>query len=146
MHSVKQRGFTLIELVVTVAIIGILSAIAYPAYTQYTARAKRSSAESYMQTVASKQEQSMLNARSYFAATNHTQLSTANVPVPSDVGTNYAITVAAVNTAGVPATFTITAVPQGSQASNDAKCGTLTLNNAGTKTVSGTASVAECWK
>ena len=146
MHSVKQRGFTLIELIITVAIIGILAAIAYPAYTQYTARAKRSAAQSFMQTVASKQEQSMLNARSYFSAADDAQWTTANSPVPNDVSSDYTMSVVAVNTAGVPPTYTITAAPKTRQSANDAKCGTLTLTNDGTKGRSGSATVAECWK
>ncbi|MFZ3127492.1 MAG: prepilin-type N-terminal cleavage/methylation domain-containing protein, partial [Rhodoferax sp.] len=60
-----EHGFTLIELMITVAVIGILAAVAFPSYTQYIVRANRSAAESFMFTVANRQEQSMLNARSY---------------------------------------------------------------------------------
>lgn len=61
MMDAQQRGFTLIELIITVAGVGILAAIAYPSYMQYIVRAKRSSALNFILGVASKQEQYNLN-------------------------------------------------------------------------------------
>lgn len=149
MQRVKQKnGFTLIELMITVAVIAIISAIAYPSYTQYIVRAKRSSAESFMVTVSNRQEQSMLNARSYFAVATgvDAEWTAVSMAVPAEVKGNYTITVTADNSATPPA-YTVTAAPKAAQLSNDAKCATLTLTNTGTKGRTGTApSLTDCWK
>jgi type IV pilus assembly protein PilE len=149
MHRVQQeKGFTLIELMITVAIVAIISAIAYPAYTSYTVRAKRSAAESFMMTVSNRQEQSMLNARTYFAVPTGatSEWTTVSMAVPAEVSANYTLTVTAANSATPPA-YTVTAVPTAAQLSKDGKCATLTLNNTGAKGKTGTAAtVTECWK
>jgi len=138
------RGFTLIEMMITVAVIGILAAVAYPSYTKYIARAKRAAAMAFMQNVQSKEEQFMLNARSYFDVDNATAgklWSDRSITVPADVAGSYTISVALVT--GPPPGYTITAVPKVPQSTNDAKCGNLILDNTGAKSVSGTGT--DCW-
>ncbi len=62
-----QQGFTLVELMIVVAIVAILAAVGYPSYMQYTIKANRSAAQSYMLGVANTQERYMLDARQYFS-------------------------------------------------------------------------------
>lgn len=136
----KARGFSLIELMIAVVIVGILAAIAIPSYSNYVARGNRSAAESYILGAANKQEQYMLDARQYATTLALLNLSTA----PTEVSSNYAISISADNSA-TPPTYTITATPTGSQASRDTQCGNLTINQSGTKGISGTGSVDSCW-
>ncbi|HZP92724.1 MAG TPA: type IV pilin protein [Burkholderiales bacterium] len=121
-------GFTLIELMIVVAIIGILASIAYPGYQRYVQRANRAAAQQFMLDLSSREQQYLLDARAYTATIGVGGL---NVTVPAEVTPNYNITIAVDNTAAPP-TFTITATAIGSQVSD----GDLTLNNLGQKTPS----------
>lgn len=105
-----HAGFSLVELVVVVAIIGILMAIAIPSYKQYLIRANKSAVKAVLLDVSSRQEQFVMKAGSYGT------LADLNYTVPTEVsayfditlttGTNSGSTVAALQ--GMP-TFTISA-------------------------------------
>lgn len=134
----RKNGFTLIELMIVVAIIGILAAIAVPSYRQHVIKSNRATAESFMLQVANKLELYMLDARSYT-----TTLGTGGLGLtaPDSVSKFYNIVI----TLPTATSYTITATPINSQLTGDTKCGTLTIDQAGIKGKSGTGTVSECW-
>ncbi len=125
---------------VAVVIVAILATIALASYSWATTRARRAAVQSYMQDIANRQEQLLLDARAYAN-------SAASPPMPAlpdEVNGRYTVAVTADNS-DTPPSFLITATPAGSQASSDTRCATLTLDQAGTRTESGSATVADCW-
>lgn len=148
----RQPGFTLIELMIVVAIISVLAGIGYPSYIQYVTKAKRSAAQGFMLQIASREEQYLADARTYTGAFTTSGDPLYMTPPAETTGKyNVVVTVVTATTdagyiAGVALPqYTITATPIGNQAANDTKCGTLTLNSVGTKGKSGTGSVTDCW-
>jgi type IV pilus assembly protein PilE len=135
----QMRGFTLIELMVTVAIVAILASIAYPSYLRYVIRSNRSAAQGYMLEVTGLQQRYLLDARAYAA-----DLATLNSSVPSHVSSNYTVATARKTGTTLPG-FTVTATPIGTQLARDTDCATLTIDEAGVKTASGNNGVAGCW-
>lgn len=120
----RSRGFTLIELMVVVAIVGILSAIAFPAYGKYLVRGNRAAAQAYLLSLAQAEAQ-------YFADTHGYADTPAalNLPVPDQVAANYTILIGASD--GPPPSFTITATPTGTRQTGDS---VLTIDNSGART------------
>lgn len=138
------RGFTLIELMIVVAIIGILAAIAYPSYQEYVRAAKRADAETALMELAHFMERNYTGSGRYDKNSAGAAVALPFNQAPKDGGTKaYDIGFAA----GSPSAtaYVLQAVPTGSMA-ND-KCGNLTLSNTGAKGQSGDgATLAECWK
>ena len=139
----NTSGFSLIEIMVVLAIVGILTAVALPAYQESRMSAGRADGKNALMEVVSIQERFYSNNFSY--STHANPLASPSVAsVTSDDG-NYVISVAAC--AGVGNTigncFVATATPQGPQA-NDS-CGNLTVTNTGVRAAAG-GTVQECWQ
>jgi len=125
-------GFTLIELVIVVAIVAILAAIALPSYRQQVMKAHRSQAKADLLEYSQGVERYFSVNRTYVGAT----LPFAVSPRDGAGGSPY-YNLALAAVAGPPSTYTITATPINSQTS-DVRCGTLTVNQLGQKFYSGT--------
>jgi len=134
MHQkfIKQNGFTLIELMITVAIIGILAAIALPSYQQYIKQSRRTAAQSTLLDIQQKEEKWRVNNILY--GTLSEVAGTA-----SDNYYNYAVT----GNTSTAYTISATAISGTSQASDTVggtSCSPLTIDQGGTK------SPDACWK
>jgi type IV pilus assembly protein PilE len=123
-QGIRQKGFTLIELMITVAIVAILAAVAYPSYTRYVIRANRSAAQAQMLDIANRQQQFLLSNRTYATTA---MLASSGYALPTELSTRYSYSIT-VGTSTVPA-YTITFTASGAQASD----GALTFNSEGVK-------------
>lgn len=121
--AMRLSGFTLIELMIVVAIIAVLAMIGLPAYDRQVMRGNRSAAQQYLMQLATKEEQYMLDSRTY---TN--SIATLNVGAPTTSRYTYAIDIA---TCAPQPCFTITATPTHASQLAD---GALTIDNLGAKT------------
>lgn len=121
MHK-TYHGFTLIELMIAIAIVGILTAIAYPSYQQYVIRGHRANAQQFLSDLAQRQEQFLIDSRLYGATA-----AALNMVLPADVALDYSLSIA-INAAGERPFFQSALVPQGNLMTGD---GRLFINSRG---------------
>lgn len=128
--SAKHRnsGFTLIEVMITVAIVAVLSAIVLPIYSSYLVKGNRAAAQAFLADVAMHQQQYLLDSRIYAAT-----LTELSMSVPSAVSPYYSITI---SKGTAPPSFVATATP--SVGTRQAADVTLSINHAGVKLPAGT--------
>lgn len=148
-HQLKNQGFTLIELMVVVAIVGVLAAIAYPSYQDSVRRSARAEARAAMLNIAQLQERYFTDRGSYITIAGGTQ----NDQWHNWSGTTFGSRKYDVAVTGVPngctptgtacTSYTITASPHSPFV--DSICGNLTLTTDGTKSAS-IGDTSTCWK
>lgn len=143
----SESGFTLIELMITVAIIGILAAVAFPSYKSHIQRGNRASARAALMEAQQFMERFYAANDSYATdkAGGAVALPARFAAVPAEspkysiaLGTAGSVTAAAVTSSS----YALEATP----IQTDEQCATLWLKHTGEKGTSGTGTVADCWK
>lgn len=140
----KIRGFTLIELMVVVAVVGILAAIAYPSYQNSIMKSHRAQAKACLLELSQYMERFYTTNMRYdqSSAGVANSLPAGGCRTDGRLDQFYTISFSGQVTA---TGYTLQAVPQGVQVARDAQCGTLTINQSGVRTKSGTGSLSDCW-
>lgn len=148
MKKLLNRGFTLIELMIVVAIVAILTSVAYPAYTSSIIKGKRAEARAALTELMQQQERYMTQNNTYFAFTNTAGTTNpATVPFKTFSGdsaakASYYLSATACGALNLNECVTVSAAP----IQSDPEAGTLQILSTGTKTCTGGTTPAVCWK
>lgn len=134
--KVINKGFTLIELMIAVAILGIVASIAIPSYFEHVKRTSRTEAITALLDASNRQEQFFVDNREYTSSLNN-----LGVITPTEHGF-YAITVDVDNDEG---SFSFTATPVAGPPLKDDECKTITIDDTGLKTATPKVNASLCW-
>jgi type IV pilus assembly protein PilE len=123
----NARGFTLIELMIVVAVVAILAAVGYPSYRDHVARGQRSQGQQFLSDIAQRQEQFLLDSRQYATA-----LGAGGLGLSAPASIKYdAPDFSGVNNATTPPTYTICMNPAAGSPVADRGDGRLCINSQG---------------
>lgn len=139
----RERGFTLIELVVAVCIVGILTAIAYPSYLNSVTKSRRGAAAACLSSFATHMERFYTANMRYDVDTAGDDIELPDLDCASDQQTGEFYNYDFADDQPTRTTYTLRAVPKGIQSTRDTSCGTLTVNQAGIRGAGG--DVDRCW-
>lgn len=126
-----SKGFTLLELLITLAITGILILFAYPSYQEHITRTRRVEGQTALLHLANQMEMYYGQNETYATATIGTHTSTDVLANPLTHDKHYTLTIANAN----ETTYTLHAIPNNMQAMHDKRCQTLTYNHLGQKNI-----------
>ncbi|HPY40948.1 MAG TPA: type IV pilin protein [Thiolinea sp.] len=139
----SQRGFTLTELMIVIAILGIISAFAYPNYVEQVRKSKRSDAKIALQQIAQRQESHFIKNYTYAASLTALGYGADTIASPQ---AEYNINISA----ATATSYTVQAVPASSSSqAKDKQCATFTLDQMGRKVATdnlGAVSTDKCWR
>jgi type IV pilus assembly protein PilE len=137
-----EKGFTLIEMMITVAIVAILAAIAYPSYMEYVMRSRRVEGQNLLNDAAARQERYRAQNSKYSS-----DVAKLKLPYGNGSASEHGYYTLSTATSDDGSTFTLTATRAGPQIA-DSKCGNFTLDDKGVKDIAagtpGTAAL--CWR
>lgn len=132
----NQQGFTLVEVMITIAIVGIITAVASATYSSYTIAAQRPDGRNALLMTATTLEK----CKAMYGVYN-----SANCSIGNGDSINSAESLYDIGVVSAASTFTLTAVPvTGTSQATDTDCTSIILNNLGQQTGTG-AAPAECW-
>lgn len=137
----RSRGFTLMEIMIVVLIIGILAAIALTSYQRQVVESRRKAGTACLLEAAQFMERFYTTNLRYDEDTGGTAVALPVLSCFGDLAAHYTFDIGLVDRRR----YRVDATPQGSQATRDTACATLSLTQAGMRTVSGTAPAAACW-
>ncbi|MDT8410199.1 MAG: type IV pilin protein [Wenzhouxiangellaceae bacterium] len=130
------KGFTLIELMIAVAILAIVMGIAIPSYSQWVLKSGRAEAKGALMQTA----QALERCFTRFSAYDNAACGVSDGQKINSENGKYEVTV----NVGSATTFSLTAAPNGGQA-KDTECGSFTLTQTGARTIGGSGTVDKCW-
>jgi type IV pilus assembly protein PilE len=145
-HKPRSAGFTLLELMVAVAVVGILATIAATSYQSQIQKSRRTDARSALLDLAGREEKLFSTTNAYSATPSDLGYAAVGVSWPIVIGSAY-YNVTVVAPAAVPPalpTYTLAATAINAQVS-DTACKTLTLDQTGLQGSTGTGTAAACW-
>ena len=133
----KTRGFTLIELMIVLAILSIIVAVGYPSYMEHVKKSRRAEGMGHLLELADRMERAYSDQGFYPPAGT-----VSNVYVATTDGGFYTLSIVSANNVA----YTVSAAPTSLGRQNDDKCKTFTLTSLGQKSISGSVPNSQCWK